>query len=84
MAHRQTKLVVVTTPDRLASIFTPTMHPIFVGTDSEDLLCGSCSVILTEGVSEANVRQRLAAPVQLLIKCPKCGSHNRLPVQVGN
>lgn len=82
-ARTKTKLEIVATPDN-ASIFLPTNAPAFTGADGEDLLCGSCNVTLCQGVSVDSFRRRFAAPVQLLIKCPKCASHNRLPDQAGN
>ena len=84
MAHTQTKLPIIKAPDANASILKPTEHPAFKGNEQDDLLCGSCDVVLFEGVSAASVKAKYAAPVQLLVKCPECGSHNNLPAQIGN
>lgn len=84
MARREPKLEIVKTPDKSASILAPTVSPAFEGTESEDLLCGSCGVLLGKRISTDTLKARFAAPAQLLVKCPECGAHNRLPAQVGN
>jgi hypothetical protein len=77
------RLPTVPSPHKQASILAPTVAPLLRGNDSENLLCGGCSVILTEGFSEATISSRFAAPAQLLIKCPKCGAFNVLPAKIG-
>ena len=47
------------------------------------LLCGSCGHVICKGVSAESCTSKFSAPVQLLVKCPKCGTHNRLPAKVG-
>ena len=76
-------LVVVSQPHPQASIFSPTSLPILKGGELENQLCGSCAVIVIEGVSTGSLRSTLSAPIQLLIRCPKCGAYNTLPTQVG-
>lgn len=77
------RLSVVQSPDKQASILAPTVTLALKGDESENLLCGGCSVILAGGVSEKTVSSRFAAPVQLLIKCPECGPYNELPAKTG-
>jgi phage FluMu protein Com len=84
MPHRKSKLPIIDEPNKRASILVLKLHPAFTSTDSEDLLCGSCGVVLAQGTSRATIQAHFAAPVQLLVKCPKCGTYNRLPAQVGN
>jgi len=84
VTNTQTRLPIVKSPDKKASILAPTVHPVFNGSEQEDLLCGNCDVVLAEGVSASTIMARFAAPVQLLVKCPVCSSHNRLPAQVGH
>jgi phage FluMu protein Com len=76
------RLPVVQSPDKQASILAPTVAPVLKGDESENLLCGGCSAMLGEGVSENTISTRFAAPVQLLIKCPKCGAYNELPAKI--
>jgi hypothetical protein len=82
--RRKTQLQIVAVPDIRASILQPNAAPAFKGNESEDLLCGSCGIILAQGVSSVTLNGKFAAPVQLLVKCPKCAGYNRLPAQVGN
>ena len=76
-------LVVVSTPHPQASIINSTVLPVFQGGELENQVCGSCAVIVIEGVSTGSLRSTLSAPIQLLIRCPKCGAYNTLPTQVG-
>jgi hypothetical protein len=77
-------LVVVSQPHPSASIINPTVLPVFQGIEPENQLCGSCAVILIEGVSTDSLRSTLSTPMQLLICCPKCGAYNTLPGQAGH
>lgn len=67
-----------------ASIISPAVTPAFEGTERDNLLCGKCLITLCRRLSVETMRSRFAAPVQLLIKCPKCGVHNKLPAQLGH
>jgi len=84
MNTNQKKLSIVPVPHPQASILSPTINPALRGNDNEDLLCGKCSAILTDGVSENTIASRFAAPFQLLIKCPQCGIYNNLPAKVSS
>jgi len=77
-------LVVVSQPHPQASIFSPTSLPILKGGELENQLCGSCAVILAEGVSAGTLRSTFSVPFQLLIQCPQCRVYNALPAQVGH
>lgn len=76
-------LDVVDKPSERASVLELEQVPGLKGSDDERLLCGSCGVVLVDGVSRAALTKRFAAPVELLVRCP-CGAHNRLPAAVGN
>ena len=83
--RKKIKLSVVENPDAKASILAPSNKiALFVGDETETLICGKCRFVLVKGVSRETLRARFAAPAQLLLKCPKCGAHNRLPAQIGN
>jgi hypothetical protein len=74
----------VVEPKAGASILAPEKAPGIVGNERDNLLCGRCLVTLGRRISVAIMTRRFAAPVQLLIKCPKCGVHNEVPVQLGH
>lgn len=83
--RKRTRLPIIETPDPAASIIQPEMKPpVFVGKEDEDLLCGSCGVTLSRGVSAATIGRSFVTAVQALVKCPKCGKYNRLPAEVGH
>ena len=61
-----------------ASILAPTVSPAIKNTGNSDQTCGDCGVVLIEGESPTN----WTAPFQMLIRCPKCGTHNELPAKI--
>jgi phage FluMu protein Com len=75
-------LSTVPVPFKNASIFSATCLPVMKGSEEDNLLCGSCSVVLAEGVSEQTLATRFAVRSELLVRCPKCGALNELPAQV--
>ncbi len=78
MEHSKVRLTAVDEPIAGASILAPDFEPGFSGDEPEDLLCGSCGARISRGVSAITLAQRFAAPIQLLVKCPVCGQHNRV------
>ena len=82
MPRKKTKLAVIAKPSARASIIHLENAPFLKGNDKEDLLCGSCGLVLCKGVSIESFTSKFSAPVQLLIKCPKCGTHSCLPAEV--
>ena len=74
-------LSTVPVPLKEASIFSATCLPVMKGSDKDNLLCGSCSVVLAEGVSEQTLATRFAVQSELLLRCPKCGALNELPAR---
>ena len=84
MPKHSVALDVVETPSKQAAIMAPEKLPAFVGDEDEELLCGSCSAVLVDGVSRDTFSRRSAAPTELLILCPNCRTHNRLPAIVGH
>jgi len=77
-------LTVVATPDANASILAFAPGKGLVGGEPHELACGGCGAVVGDGVSPDTVRNKFAAPAQLLLRCGSCGAHNRLPAQVGN
>ncbi len=78
MDHTKTRLTFLEEPSPGASILAPDFEPAFQGDESEDLLCGSCGASISRGVSASTIAGKFPAPIQLLVKCPICGKHNRL------
>ncbi len=78
------RLKIIESPDQNAAILVPQVLPLFKGGGDENLLCGQCSSILCESVSEQFFADRFSSPSQLLIKCPTCGKHNYLRAKVGH
>lgn len=76
------KLDVVDAPHPRASIIAPKKRalPVFTGPDADQLLCGSCGIVLIEGLSLDSCHKTFTTPAQLLIRCP-CGAHNVLPAR---
>ncbi len=78
MEHAKVRLTAVDEPSAGASILTPDLEPGFSGDEAEDLLCGSCGAHISHGVSAITLAHKFSAPIQLLVKCPVCGQHNRV------
>jgi len=74
---------VVSEPSADASVVHLENAPFLKGRESENLLCGSCALVICKGVSTESCESKFSAAVQLLVRCPKCGSHNRLPARLG-
>lgn len=70
---------VVQTPHPQASILKPTELPMFKGAEDTNLACGQCKVLITVGVDVSTLEKQFAAPYELLVRCPKCDTFNRLP-----
>ena len=79
MTFVRTKLGVVDAPLPGASILKGATLPLLRGNEPEDLLCGGCEAVLGKSISGSTLKQRMAAPVQLIAICPKCGANNVLP-----
>lgn len=84
MPRKKTKLAVIAEPSADASIVHLENAPFLNGKEREDLLCGSCGLVICKGVSTESCASKFSAPVQLLVRCPKCGTHNLLSAKVGN
>jgi len=78
--RHQFKLDIVE-PRPNASIIVCATAPVFIGPEFTDLLCGGCSLILSQGVSRESLRDTMAVPVEFIIRCPSCGANNLVPVQ---
>lgn len=76
------KLKLTEVPPKDAVIAVPDKLPLYNGKESENLLCGGCSAVLIEGISEQSMLSRFIMPGQLYIKCPLCGKHSHVAVQV--
>jgi hypothetical protein len=81
---RKTKLAVVSEPSADASVLHLENAPFLTGKESENLVCGSCGLVICKGVSTESCMSKFAGPVQLLVRCPKCGVHNSLSAQRDN
>ena len=76
------KLVAVETPPVDASVIHLENAPFLTGKERTNLLCGSCGLVLCKGVSAESCMKKFSAPVQVLVRCPQCATHNCLPVQL--
>jgi Zn finger protein HypA/HybF involved in hydrogenase expression len=76
------KLAAVATPPADASVIHLENAPFLTGKERTNLLCASCGLVLCKGVSTASCEKKFSAPVQVLVRCPKCASLNRLPTQL--
>ena len=76
------KLAAVATPPVDASVIHLENAPFLTGTERTNLLCGNCGLVLCKGVSAESCMNKFSAPVQVLVRCPKCETHNRLPAQL--
>jgi Zn finger protein HypA/HybF involved in hydrogenase expression len=76
------KLAAVATPPVDASVIHLENAPFLTGKERTNLLCGNCGLVLCKGVSTESCMKKFAAPVQVLVRCPQCASHNRLPTRL--
>jgi len=81
---RKTKLAVVSEPPADASVLHLENAPFLKGRESENLVCGSCGLVICKGVSAESCIAKFSAPAQFLVRCPKCGTHNLLNAKVGD
>jgi hypothetical protein len=84
MARKNTKLAVIAEPAVDASVVHLENAPFLKGNEKENLLCGSCGLVICKGVSTASCARKFSAPVQVLARCPKCGALNRLQSEVAD
>ena len=84
MPRKNTKLAVIAEPSADASVVHLENAPFLKGNDRENLLCGSCGLVICKGVSAESCMAKFSAPAQLLVRCPKCGTHNLLNAKVGD
>jgi hypothetical protein len=84
VARKKTKLAVIAEPSTDASVLHLENAPFLKGNEKENLLCGSCGLVICKGVSTASCTSKFSGPMQLLVRCPRCSAHNRLPSKVGD
>ena len=78
--RRQIRLQIVhSVTGRARVIGPPQSLPALSSDDGEDLICGSCSAAIAEGISLNSVRLGQEQASSLIIVCPNCGSYNVLP-----
>jgi hypothetical protein len=82
MPRKKTKLAVIAAPPADASVLHLENAPFLKGIDKENLVCGRCGVVICKGVSAESCMDKFSGPVQLLVRCPKCRSLNRLPARL--
>lgn len=76
------KLTAVATPPVGANVLHLENSPFLMGKERTNLVCGNCGLVLCKGVSKDSCLKKFSAPVQLLVRCPKCRTHNHLPAQL--
>ncbi len=76
------KLAAVATPPADAHVLHLENAPFLKGKDRTNLLCGNCGLMLCKGVSNETCMEKFSAPVQLLVRCPQCRTHNQLPARL--
>jgi hypothetical protein len=79
---KNVKLAAVAAPPVDASVIHLENAPFLTGKERTNLLCGSCGLVLCKGVSAESCTKKFAAPVPVLVRCPQCESHNRLPTRL--
>jgi hypothetical protein len=84
MTFVRTKLGLIDTPHPLAAVLKVTQLPVLRGNEQENLLCGSCEVVLGKSISALTAKTRFATPHQLIIVCPRCAANNVLPSTVAD
>ncbi|WP_374469647.1 hypothetical protein [Phenylobacterium sp.] len=57
--------------------------PVMKGNADVNLACGSCQVVLAQGLTVEWFANQFQTPFQLLLRCPKCAAYNRLPATLG-
>jgi hypothetical protein len=83
MARKNTKLAAVSELPADASVIHLENAPFLTGKERENLLCGACGLVICKGVSPESCMSKFSAPVQVLVRCPKCGTHNLFPTKLG-
>lgn len=84
MTRQQQRLETVAKPHPQASVIAPPAPPAFQGDEAEDLLCGNCLTILSNGCSARTIKERFLSDVQLLVLCPTCTTYNVIPVHLSH
>lgn len=71
-------------PHELASYIVPETNdiPVIIGPGNDIMACGKCSAPLVDGYNPETFKSFLGAPVQAILKCPKCGAMNELPATI--
>ena len=59
------------------NLLIPRLMPALTGTEPEDLLCGSCGIVVGCGISASTARRRHPERQSLVIRCA-CGARNLL------
>ena len=78
----QTRLLTIAKPHPAASIVDLTKRRQFelpIGTDNEDLVCGTCGMVVLSGWSASSTGRQLVVDAQLLIRCGTCRTYNVVP-----
>lgn len=68
-------------PPEEASVLTFSVLPCFTGNEFVDIGCGACDATLGQGISPETLGERFSVPSDMLIRCPRCGLCNYLPVK---
>jgi hypothetical protein len=85
MANLRKILRLIDEPDPTDTSLEFHSLPPIVRTGDEDLVCGSCDIVLAESVSPRDLYVAAAAllrnrmPLRLILTCAGCGKHNVVP-----
>ena len=82
MENTKVWLDIVETPHPMASVLAPNRAPAFFGNEAENLLCGNCSQVLSDGASVSTIRDKHRHVPELIVRCPGCGTLNEISTEL--
>ncbi len=89
MAKIRTVLTIINEPTLTDTSLNLTTFPAIKHDENEDLVCGSCGMVVGEGVSPRTLYIAAASllrnrmPVRLVVTCGVCQKYNVVPSEVG-
>lgn len=79
-APRKTTTLAVGIPDDSSTVIHSAIRPFIFGDGNEDLICGGCGCVFSQGATGPDIYNRLSADNDLFVQCP-CGTYNKILVQ---
>ncbi len=85
MANSRKILTVIDEPEPTDTALPFDSVPPIIKKGEQDLVCGSCGVVIAESVAPRDLYVATAAllrnrmPVRLILTCAGCGKHNVIP-----